>query len=279
MIADREAHVMAMSGTGGETSGADVEDENLGGFVVFKTTPDGVPPDDRRVDLDFHGGGFIQDGGAIACSRTVDTAKNLGVRVWSVDYRMPPDHPFPTGVEDGVTAYRRLLGERRSEEIILGGASAGANLAATTILKARDDGLPLPAACVMISPCSDLTQSGDTWNTNEGVDTVLRGSYTPCLPLYAGGHDPRNPYISPVYADLTEGFPPTILSSGTRDKLLSDTVRFHRALRAAGIETELHVFEAFGHAGFLGMAPEDAERDRENHRFVHEHWARAASTS
>jgi epsilon-lactone hydrolase len=142
---------------------------------------------------------------------------------------MPPDHPFPTAVDDCVAAYRRLLEKRRPEEVILGGASAGGNLVAATVLKARDEDLPMPAACVMISPCTDLTQDGDTWNTNEGVDTVMRGSFMPCFELYADGHDLRNPYLSPVYGDFTKGSPPTILTSGTRDKLLSDTVRFHRA--------------------------------------------------
>jgi epsilon-lactone hydrolase len=272
LVAEREAAVMAMSGMGGAYSGAEVEEEDLGGFAVFKIRPESVSPDDRRVYLDLHGGGFIQDGGAIACSRAVGTAKSLDARVWSVDYRMPPDYPFPTTVDDCVAGYRRLLEERRPEEVIIGGASAGGNLAAATILKARDEGLPLPAACVMISPCSDLTESGDTWNTNEGVDTVMRGSFMPCFQLYAADHDLRNPYVSPVFGDFTLGFPPTILTSGTRDKLLSDTVRFHRALRAAGGEAELHVWEAFGHAGFLGRAPEDGERAREVKRFVDEHW-------
>jgi epsilon-lactone hydrolase len=275
LIAAREDAVKAMSGMGGDWSGAEVEEEDLGGFVVFKITPEGVAQDDRRVYLDFHGGGFIQDGGSIACSRAVATAKDLGVQVWSVDYRMPPDHPFPTTVDDCVSAYRRLLRDRRPEEIILGGASAGGNLTAATTLKARDEGLALPAGCVMVSPCVDLTEDGDTWNTNEGVDTVMRGSFMPCFELYAGGHDLRNPYLSPLYGDFTAGFPPTILTSGTRDKLLSDTVRFHRALRAAGIEAELHVFEAFGHAGFLGRAPEDKERAREVSRFAHDHWTAA----
>ena len=266
-----------MSGMGGGYTGADVAEEDLGGFVFFKITPAGVAPDDRRVYVDFHGGGFIQDDGPIACSRAVDTAKRLGMQVWPVDYRMPPEHPFPTTVDDGVAAYRRLLQERGPQEVVLGGASAGGNLSATTILKARDEGLPLPAACVLISPVTDLTESSDTYATNEGIDTVMRGSFLPCFELYAGGHDLRNPYISPVYSDLSNGFPPTILTTGTRDKLLSDTVRFHRALLAAGIHAELHVWEAFGHAGFLGMAPEDEERNREVKRFVEEHCAPVTS--
>ena len=110
--------VIAMSGSGGGYEGADVEEEELDGFVVFKITPNGVSPDDPRVYLDFHGGGFIQDGGSIACSRAVDTAKSISARVWSVDYRMPPDHPYPTTVEDCVAAYRRLLDERRLRNVV-----------------------------------------------------------------------------------------------------------------------------------------------------------------
>ncbi|ABW12635.1 Alpha/beta hydrolase fold-3 domain protein [Parafrankia sp. EAN1pec] len=277
LIAEREAAVIAMTGVGGAYVGAEVEEEDLGGFVVFKIRPDGVAVDDRRVYLDFHGGGFIQDGGQIACSRAVDEARRLGAAVWSVDYRMPPDHPFPAGVDDGVAAYRRLLEVRRPEEIVIGGSSAGGNLAAATILKARDGGLPLPAAAVLNTPCTDLTESSDSWWTNEGVDTVLRGGFKPAFELWAGGHDLRNPYISVVYADLTKGFPPTILTTGTRDRLLSDTVRFHRALLRAGMQAELHVWEAMGHAGFLGTSPEDAERAAEIRRFCAAHWAADAA--
>ena len=273
LIASREAAVRSMSGAGGEYDAAAVETEDLGGFAVYKIRPHGVRPSDRRVYVEFHGGGFIQDGGTIACSRSADTAGSLGAHVWSVDYRMPPDHPFPAAVDDGVAAYRRLLEERRPEEVIVGGPSAGGNLAAAVILKARDEGLPLPAACLLHSPCTDLTEDGDTWHTNEGVDTVMRGSFRPCFELYAGGHDLRDPYVSPVYGDFAKGFPPTILTTGTRDKLLSDTVRLHRALRRAGVEAELHVWEAFGHAGFLAMAPEDAERAGEVRRFAYAHWA------
>ena len=96
--------------------------------------------------------------------------------------------------------------------------------------------------------------------------------------LYAGGHDLKEPYLSPLYGDL-EGFPPTILLTGTRDCLLSDNVRMHRALRAAGVDASLHVWEAAGHGGFLGMAPEDAERGTEIRRFANEVWVRVAEVS
>jgi acetyl esterase/lipase len=89
--------------------------------------------------------------------------------------------------------------------------------------------------------------------------------------LYAGSHDLRDPYLSPIFADFSKGFPPTLLSSGTRDLFLSNTVLLHRALRRAGIEAELHVFEAMSHGGFFGKAPEDRELLGEHVRFIDEH--------
>jgi epsilon-lactone hydrolase len=97
---------------------------------------------------------------------------------------------------------------------------------------------------------------------------VITRSDPGALLLYAGGHDLRDPYVSPVFGDFSRGFPPTLLASGTRDILLSDTVRLHRALRAANIPAELHVFEAAPHVFFRGQAPEDRELDREVRDFI-----------
>jgi acetyl esterase/lipase len=194
----------------------------------------------------------------------------LGVRVWSVDYRMPPDHPYPTPLDDCVAAYRALLRERSAHEIAVGGSSAGGNLAAALILRARDEGLPLPASVVLATPELDLTESGDSFRTNLGVDSVL-GSLMPVNRLYAAGHDLAHPYLSPLFGDFSKGFAPTLLSAGTRDLFLSNAVRMHRALREAGVEAELHVQEAAPHGGF-GGAPEDQALDREVRRFVQAHW-------
>jgi monoterpene epsilon-lactone hydrolase len=185
---------------------------------------------------------------------------------------MPPDHPYPTPLDDCVAAYRALLRQCRPEDIVIGGPSAGANLAAATILRARDEGLPLPGGATLFSPAADLTESGDTWNTNFGVDTVFTARATAAFHLYAAGHDLRDPYLSPVFGDFGKGFPPTLLIAGTRDVLLSDTVRLHRALSAAGVPADLHVFEAAGHSGFLGMAPEDQEPGQQIRRFAYERW-------
>lgn len=280
MLADQESMALEMIAkigaavTGAQQPSPQVGEIDLGGFGVYVILPAGVSPDDRRVYLDIHGGAWIQGGGEVCKSAALITASVAGARVWSVDYRMPPDHPFPAALDDCLTAYRALLAERSPQEIIVGGASAGGNLAAALILKARDENLPLPAAVVLDTPATDLTLAGDTWQTNLGLDTGLTGDIQSPVLLYAAGHDLRDSYISPLFGDLS-GFPPTILLSGTRDRLLSDTVRMHRALRAAGVPADLHVYEAAGHGKFLGTAPEDRDHDREIRRFTGGHWARA----
>jgi acetyl esterase/lipase len=161
--------------------------------------------------------------------------------------------------------YRAALKERPPSHVFVGGGSAGGNLAAALVARAKDEGLPLPAALVLISPEVDLTESGDSFHTNLGIDNVL-GSLMQTNLLYANGHDLGHPYLSPLFADVT-GFPPTFLQAGTRDLFLSNTVRMHRKLRSAGVEAELHVFEAMPHGGFAG-APEDFEVRVEMRRFL-----------
>jgi acetyl esterase/lipase len=262
-------------GDGPGDAGLHIEEIEADGVRIDVITPEGVEPDDRRVYLDFHGGALILGGGDLSGLMAADTAREVGARVWAVDYRMPPEHPYPTPLDDCVTAYRLLLRERRPEEVIVGGMSAGGNLAAALILRARDEGLPLPAAAVLMTPEIDLTESGDSFRTNLGLDPMLRQSLMPANLLYAAGHNLRDPYVSPLFGDFSKGFPPTLLTTGTRDLFLSNTVLMHRVLRRAGIAADLHVTEAAGHGGFLGQAPEDAEIQREIRAFVDAHWPTA----
>jgi acetyl esterase/lipase len=250
---------------------ADVEVIEAGAVPVVAVAPHGQPSGDRGVLLDIHGGAFIVGGGACCRAQAVALAGDLGVRVWSVDYRAPPDHPYPAPLDDCLAAYRALLQVRRPEEIVVGGASAGANLSAALILRARDEGLPLPAGCVLLTPALDMTNSGDSFETNKGLDAVLPADMTSINRLYAAGHDLADPYLSPLFGDFARGFAPTLLSAGTRDLFLSNAVRMHRALRAAGVHAELHVIEAASHGGFHG-APEEADLNREVRQFISRCW-------
>jgi monoterpene epsilon-lactone hydrolase len=253
-----------------EVGPAEVNERVANGARVFDIVPSGLPEGDRGVILDMHGGGLIMCGGELCRLMGMSAAVRLQRRIWTVDYRMPPDHPYPAALDDCVAAYRALLAERSPDEIVIHGGSAGGNLAAALILRARDEGLPLPAGAILNTPEIDLTESGDSFQTNLGVDPGLR----PLMPvnlLYADGHDLRQPYLSPLFGDFSKGFPPTLLTTGTRDLYLSNTVRMHRALRAADVPAELHVTEAGPHTGFPST-PEGEAIEREVRRFLKTVW-------
>jgi acetyl esterase/lipase len=261
-----ELMVFAFQGRVDENA-LDVVELDVGGVRVYEITPRDAPSGDGApVLLDIHGGALVGGGGEACQLMSSISAQRTGLRTWSVDYRMPPDHPYPAPLDDCVTVYRALLERADAARIVVSGASAGGNLAAATMLRARDEGLPVPAGLVLLSPEIDLTESGDTFATNVGVDYVLLDGLGASIALYAGDHDLTDPLLSPLFGDVT-GFPPTFLQSGTRDLFLSNTVRMHRHLRDAGVDAELHVWEAMPHGGFFG-APEDAEIAAELRRFV-----------
>lgn len=271
-IAAMDAMIMEVYfGTRPPFDGA-IRERHDDGVLSYDILPSGVSVEDRRVYLDIHGGALIMCGGDVCKAFATGLASRLRTRVVTVDYRMPPDHPYPASLDDCLTVYRALLSERRPEEIIVGGMSAGGNLAAAMLLRACDEGLPLPTAAVLLSPELDLTESGDSFHTNAGIDAM--GSLMQANRLYAGGADLADPYLSPLFGDFARGFPPTLLSSGTRDAFLSNTVRMHRALRDADISAELHILEAAPHGGFGGSSPEEASLDRDIRRFCEASWTR-----
>lgn len=271
-IAAGEAALMQLIGGGVDEAGVEIGEQREGAALACVVTPRGLAAADRRVYLDIHGGALIMGGGAFCRAVAVGMATKLAARVVTVDYRMPPDHPYPAGLDDCVAIYRLLLREHRPQDIIVGGLSAGGNLAAALILRTRDEGLPLPAAAVLLSPEIDLTESGDSFQTNRGIDITLGNGLMPVNRLYAAGHDLAHPYLSPLFGDFARGFPPTLLAAGTRDLLLSNAVRLHRALRNAGIAADLHLMEAAPHAAFACW-PEVADIDREVRAFCEARWA------
>ncbi len=265
LVAANDERIMAMLG-GMSGQDIDAERREVNGVGVYVVTPPGFVDGDDRIVLSLHGGALIFLGGE-ACGRMAAIASSgTGLKTWGADYRMPPDHPYPTPLDDCVSVYKALLDECGNERVVVSGGSAGGNLAAALVVRARDEGLPLPAVVVLSTPEVDLTESGDSFSTNLGVDNQLR-PLMPVNELYADGRPLDEPYLSPLFAELA-GFPPTILTTGTRDLFLSNTVRMHRALRKAGVVAELHVIEAGGHAGFMGMAPEDHEVAAEVRAFI-----------
>ena len=242
----------------------------LGETLTHVLRPHHVPDStDTPIYLDIHGGALILGGGAACVAMSTMTSFGRNMITWAIDYRMPPHHPYPAALDDCIAVYRKALDERAPEDLFVGGGSAGGNLAAALLLRAKDEGLPMPAALVLTTPEVDLTESGDTFQTLLGIDNVLTSSLMSTNRLYAGDHDLAHPYLSPLFGDVT-GFPPTFLQSGTRDLFLSNTVRMHRKLRAAGVDAELHVGEAMPHGGF-GGAPEDIDVAMEISHFLERH--------
>jgi acetyl esterase/lipase len=189
---------------------------------------------------------------------------------------MPPDFPFPAALDDAMAVWRALVGSTDPRKMAIFGSSAGGGLTMAMILRAKAEGVPLPGAIAPGTPWVDLTGDGDSIKANAYVDNVLvanAGWVAAAAGLYAGGRDLRDPLISPIFGDFS-GFPPAILTSGTRDLFLSNTVRAHRKLRQAGVEAALQVFEGQSHAQFLfPFTPETEEAFSEIARFFDKHLA------
>ena len=270
MKAAADAHyAAAIKGLAGSLHSA-VETIAVKQATVHVATP--RPPfNERGALIDLHGGALVVGGGEACRVSARRQADQHGVRCYGVDYRMPPEHPYPAALDDCVTAYRHVLNGHAPERVVICGRSAGGNLAAAMLLRAKAEGLPMPGRLVLLSPEVDLTESGDSFQTNQMVDLVLPRPLRSNNLLYADGADLADPYLSPLFGDLRD-LPPTFLQTGTRDLFLSNTVRMHRALRKAGVETELHVFEAMPHGGFMGGTPEDHELEAEIRRFVRAGW-------
>jgi acetyl esterase/lipase len=253
-----------------------VEPSTMGAVKVYVVTPKIIPvPNRERILLHFHGGVRVLNPGEAGTREAILMAGFAGYKVISVDYRMPPDFPFPAALDDAVAAYRELLGTTKPDNIGIFGASAGGSLTITTLLRAKMEGLPMPGAIAPGSPTVDLSKTGDTLFTNAFVDNVLGtqdGFIRATALLYANGRDLKDPLLSPIYGDV-RGFPPAILTSGTRDLYLSNTVRMHRKLRAAGVEAMLQVWEGQSHVQYMAdfTAPETKEYHEEVARFFGMH--------
>lgn len=215
--------------------------------------------DTEQAMLWFHGGAYLI--GAPSTHRAIAShmAKRAKLAVCVPDYRLAPEHPFPAALDDGLAAYKALLAQGyRGDQIVLGGDSAGGNLALGLVLKLKALSLPMPAALVCFSPLTDatLTQlhkppAGDPLLNLKWIEQA--GS------LFCPPHvDRRDPFLSPVYADLG-GLPPLLIQVAEDEVLLNDSLRLAASATAAGVEVHLqrypgywHVFQA--HAGLLDVA-------------------------
>jgi acetyl esterase/lipase len=208
--------------------------------------PAGAPK--GGIILYFHGDGFIAESRAIHDPLLAAIGRAAGARGLMLDYRLAPEHPFPEATEDAFAAWNWMLSTGFDPaRVVFAGDSAGGNLAVVTAMRARDEGLPLPAAMVLMSPLLDLTFSGASFTRNDGIDPMFRGaSARRVQDWYAPGLDLADPRISPLFGNAA-GLPPTLLHAGSSELLLDDALRY--AGKAAGAEVAVwhdmpHVFQA-----------------------------------
>ena len=254
------------------------EPEVIDGVKVHILTPEVIPFENRnRLLIHIHGGCYVNNPGESGTTEGVMMAGFGGYKVMSVDYRMAPDHVLPAALDDVMTVWKAALKMSKHENMAVFGSSAGGALTLSMVLKAKQDNLPLPGAIASGTPMSDLTNAGDSFHTNAMIDNVLIAPNAACdarAALYANGHDLTDPLLSPIFGDM-HGFPPTYLITGTRDLLLSSTVRVHQKLKRAGVEAVLYVHEGMPHGAWNRdvTAPETKVGFEEIARFFSLHLA------
>jgi len=242
--------------------------------TVVETTLGGRPALDLRVPaasarsvlLYLHGGGYVVGSARTGARLAVALGRRVGVRAVALDYRLAPEKPFPAAVDDALAAYRALLdGGARPDEILIAGDSAGGGLAVATLLAAKAAGLPQPAAVAVFSPWVDLTLSGDSMRSKDGVDPLFtRARIGVYAERYAAADARTAPLASPVFGDLT-GLAPLLVQVGSHEVLLDDAVRLAGRAAAADVDVTLdvvagvpHVFQNF--AGMLDDADDALDR-------------------
>jgi acetyl esterase/lipase len=208
--------------------------------------------DNGKVIVYLHGGGYTILSANSTLSNAATIANTTGLRVISVDYSLAPVSKWNQTTDEVVSVIKSLVNEQGyslEDDIGMFGDSAGGGLVAGSVLKMRDEGIGIPAAISLWSPWTDVTGEGDSYVTLKNTDLFI--SEDLMLENMAGAYaniaDQKNPYVSPVYGNFSKGFPPTLIQVGTKEILLSDSIRLYQALDKADIPVKLDVYEAMPH--------------------------------
>jgi len=225
-----------------------VRETQLGGVKVVESTPPQYR-DDHTILLHVHGGGFVLGSAKSSLGGDALMALATGKRIVSIDYTVAPRGNWRIVTDQVVAVYKAVLAQGYGAKSIgMFGDSAGGNIVPASVFKLRDQGLPMPGALVLLSPCVDLNLNGDTETTLRDADPALDFALNQAfLAAYAAPEDMTNPYASPIYGDFKKGYPPVLIQAGTKELVLSDAVRLYQALKTAGGVAELDVYEGMAH--------------------------------
>lgn len=225
-----------------------------------------------NIILYCFGGGFVVGDPTTDQVITVPLAHKTGAAVYVPHYRLAPEHPYPAATDDCFAVYQALVDLVGAERIAIAGESAGGNLALSVVVRVRDAGLPAPRAVALFSPFVDFAFKSDTLTVLDGVDPTL-GGVSSMVDTYGVGQNPTTPALSPLYADFDSSFPPTLITTGTRDLLLSESARLSTRMRKAGVNVSLHVWEGMWHVfEFYPEIPEAQQSLDEVAGFLTQHF-------
>jgi monoterpene epsilon-lactone hydrolase len=253
--ADLRAGMESMVGALGLLDGTTVEAVDADGVPAEWVRPAVVTAPDACM-LYLHGGGYVIGSCNTHRALASHLAARTGMPLLVADYRLAPEHPYPAALDDALTAYAWLLaGGFEPGRIVVGGDSAGGGLTLALFLALRDRGLPLPALGVPLSPWTDLTLSGETMTSMADRDPMVRRAGLQRMSdWYVGAADPRDPLVSPLFADPA-GLPPLLVQVGEIEVLRDDAVEFAARAVEAGVDVTIevwpemiHVWHAFGPA-------------------------------
>lgn len=230
--------------------------------------------------LYLHGGGYVFGSPKSHRAFTFALAKEAAAEIFSLDYRLAPEHLFPAAVDDALAAYQQLLKQGRDPaRMVIGGDSAGGGLTLALLLSIKARGLPMPAGALLLSPWTDLATTGATLDSNEKSDAMFKKIYiVEGAKRYLGDADPKAPLASPLYGDLA-GLPPALIFVSKSEVLCDDSLRLHERLLQAGVASSLIEETGLIHVWpiFPGRFPEAMKSVREAAAFVRRQTAQEAA--
>ena len=251
-----------------------VIEATMGGVPVLDIRPENWT-DNGKVLVYTHGGGYVGFSARSTLPSSAKMTRATGLRVISVDYTLAPAARWDEIQDEAISVFEALLAEGYSmDDIAIFGDSAGGGLAASTVLNLRDRGMGMPAATVLWSPYIDLRMVGDTMFTLIDEDPLLsHDMFGVFAPAYAGELDFTDPRVSPIFADFTKGYSPTLIQAGTKEVILSAAVRYYQKLDAAGQDTTLDIYDGMWHVFQQSNVPESEIAIGKSAAFINMHLA------
>jgi acetyl esterase/lipase len=236
---------------------------------------------DRGTLLYLHGGAWCLHLPGAYRRLAARLSALTGLRVLLPDYRLAPEHPFPAGVDDCLTAYRWLIDQGYADRpLAIAGDSAGGSLSLVTMMRVRDASLPLPVCAALLSPSTDLTMSGPSIQYNESADPMFSQHALELLPnLYCPGVARSHPWLSPLFGQW-QGMPPLLFHAGSTEMLLDDSVRAHDRAITAGVDSQIKVWRGLPHvAPLFTYMPEAQQALAEIADFIVAHTVRRTESA